>query len=59
VKYAKNSSQVLSSQKLEPVIDQETETPSTPNPLGIKGIGEAGANASTPAMTNAVRDVLP
>jgi len=42
-----------------PVIHSfRTETPSTSNPLGIKGIGEAGAIASTPAIANAVRDAL-
>ena len=35
-----------------------TETPSPVNPLGIKGIGEAGTIGSTPAMVNAVVDAL-
>jgi carbon-monoxide dehydrogenase large subunit len=35
-----------------------TETPSTTNPLGVKGVGEAGAIASTPAVVNAVVDAL-
>ena len=34
------------------------ETPSPVNPLGIKGIGEAGAIAATPAVQNAVVDAL-
>ena len=35
-----------------------TETPTPVNPLGIKGIGEAGTIGSTPAMVNAVVDAL-
>jgi carbon-monoxide dehydrogenase large subunit len=33
-------------------------TPSTTNPLGVKGIGEAGTIASPPAFINAVIDAL-
>jgi carbon-monoxide dehydrogenase large subunit len=36
----------------------ETVTPSPVNPLGVKGVGEAGAIASTPAAVNAVVDAL-
>jgi carbon-monoxide dehydrogenase large subunit len=35
-----------------------TTTPSTLNPLGAKGVGEAGTIASTPAVVNAVIDAL-
>jgi carbon-monoxide dehydrogenase large subunit len=35
-----------------------TETPSTTNPLGAKGIGEAGTIGSTPAVVNAVLDAV-
>jgi carbon-monoxide dehydrogenase large subunit len=35
-----------------------TETPTPVNPLGIKGIGEAGTIGSTPAVVNAVVDAL-
>jgi carbon-monoxide dehydrogenase large subunit len=35
-----------------------TCTPSPTNPLGVKGIGEAGAIASTPAVINAIVDAL-
>jgi carbon-monoxide dehydrogenase large subunit len=35
-----------------------TVTPSTTNPMGVKGIGEAGTIASTPAVMNAVVDAL-
>lgn len=35
-----------------------TETPTPENPLGAKGIGEAGTIGSTPAIVNAVIDAL-
>jgi carbon-monoxide dehydrogenase large subunit len=35
-----------------------TETPSTTNPLGVKGVGETGTIASTAAVMNAVVDAL-
>jgi aerobic carbon-monoxide dehydrogenase large subunit len=35
-----------------------TETPSPTNPLGVKGVGETGTIASTPAVVNAVLDAL-
>jgi carbon-monoxide dehydrogenase large subunit len=35
-----------------------TETPATTNPLGVKGVGEAGTIASTPAVVNAIVDAL-
>ncbi|GLY65994.1 xanthine dehydrogenase family protein molybdopterin-binding subunit [Amycolatopsis taiwanensis] len=35
-----------------------TETPATSNPLGVKGVGEAGTIASTPAVVNAVVDAV-
>src|SRR5882724_7948094 len=35
-----------------------TETPTPVNPLGIKGIGEAGTIGSTPTLVNAVVDAL-
>ena len=37
---------------------ERTQTPTTRNPLGAKGIGEAGAIGSTPAVWNAVVDAL-
>jgi carbon-monoxide dehydrogenase large subunit len=37
---------------------EATETPSPVNPLGSKGIGEAGTIASTPAIVNAIVDAL-
>jgi len=35
-----------------------TVSPSPTNPLGVKGVGETGAIASTPAVVNAVVDAL-
>ena len=35
-----------------------TETPTDVNPLGVKGAGETGTIASTPAVVNAVVDAL-
>jgi aerobic carbon-monoxide dehydrogenase large subunit len=35
-----------------------TETPSPSNPLGVKGVGEAGTIGATPAIANAVVDAL-
>jgi carbon-monoxide dehydrogenase large subunit len=35
-----------------------TTTPSTTNPLGAKGVGEAGTIASTPAVVNSVLDAV-
>jgi carbon-monoxide dehydrogenase large subunit len=35
-----------------------TQTPATSNPLGVKGIGEAGTIASTPAVVNSIVDAL-
>ncbi len=37
---------------------ERTETPSPSNPLGVKGVGETGTIASTPAVVNAVVDAL-
>ncbi|MGH8875545.1 MAG: xanthine dehydrogenase family protein molybdopterin-binding subunit, partial [Acidimicrobiia bacterium] len=37
---------------------EETCTPTPTNPLGAKGIGEAGTIGSTPAVVNAVADAL-
>jgi len=35
-----------------------TTTPATSNPLGVKGVGEAGTIASTPAIVNGVIDAV-
>jgi carbon-monoxide dehydrogenase large subunit len=39
-------------------VTDRTETPATSNPLGVKGVGEAGTIASTPAVVNAVVDAV-
>jgi len=39
-------------------ITDSTVTPSPHNPLGVKGVGETGTIASTPALVNAVVDAL-
>ena len=39
-------------------VTDRTETPATSNELGVKGVGEAGTIASTPAVINAVVDAL-
>jgi carbon-monoxide dehydrogenase large subunit len=33
--------------------------PATTNPLGVKGVGEAGTTASLAAIMNAIADALP
>ncbi|MGE5226925.1 MAG: molybdopterin cofactor-binding domain-containing protein, partial [Planctomycetaceae bacterium] len=38
--------------------DNSQQTPSTTNPLGVKGIGEAGTIAAPPAVINAVVDAV-
>jgi carbon-monoxide dehydrogenase large subunit len=35
-----------------------TETPSPVNPLGVKGVGEAGSIGATPAIVAAVVDAM-
>jgi carbon-monoxide dehydrogenase large subunit len=35
-----------------------TVTPSPSNPMGVKGVGEAGTIGATPAIANAVLDAL-
>jgi carbon-monoxide dehydrogenase large subunit len=39
-------------------VTARTETRATSNPLGVKGVGEAGTIASTPAVVNAVLDAV-
>jgi carbon-monoxide dehydrogenase large subunit len=38
--------------------DSHTETPSPTNPLGVKGVGEAGTIGCSPAVVNSVVDAL-
>jgi len=44
--------------QLPAFITDHTVTPSPVNPLGVKGVGEAGTIGSTPALVNAVVDAL-
>lgn len=43
---------------MPPLILDQTHTPSPTNPLGVKGVGEAGTNGAPPAIANAVIDAL-
>jgi carbon-monoxide dehydrogenase large subunit len=49
---------VPSAADLPSITTGRTTTPSTLNPLGVKGVGEAGTIASTPAVVNAIVDAL-
>jgi aerobic carbon-monoxide dehydrogenase large subunit len=49
---------IPSAADVPPLTLARTETPSTLNPLGVKGVGEAGTIASTPAVVNAIIDAL-
>jgi carbon-monoxide dehydrogenase large subunit len=49
---------VPSAMEIPAMILDRTETPSTANALGVKGIAEAGTIASPPAVINAVVDAL-
>jgi carbon-monoxide dehydrogenase large subunit len=39
-------------------ITDRTVSPSTTNPMGVKGVGETGTIAATPAVVNAILDAL-
>jgi carbon-monoxide dehydrogenase large subunit len=39
-------------------LTDRTVTPATSNPLGVKGVGEAGTIASTPAIINGIVDAI-
>jgi len=41
-----------------PIEDLHTETPSPVNPMGVKGVGEAGTIGASPAVVNSVVDAL-
>jgi carbon-monoxide dehydrogenase large subunit len=49
---------VPSAADLPDFVTDRTETPAASNALGVKGVGEAGTIASTPAVVNAVVDAL-
>jgi carbon-monoxide dehydrogenase large subunit len=43
---------------IPPIATGLTQTPATSNPLGVKGVGEAGTIGGTPCVVNAVVDAL-
>jgi carbon-monoxide dehydrogenase large subunit len=49
---------IPSAESLAEIVWNRTETPTYSNPLGVKGIGEAGSIAATPVIANAVEDAL-
>jgi carbon-monoxide dehydrogenase large subunit len=49
---------VPSAAELPSFVLDRVETPSSTNPMGVKGIGEAGTIAAPPAVVNAVADAL-
>jgi aerobic carbon-monoxide dehydrogenase large subunit len=49
---------IPSAADLPTLVLDRTQTPATTNPLGVKGVGEAGTIASTPAVVDAVIDAL-
>jgi aerobic carbon-monoxide dehydrogenase large subunit len=53
-----HSYRIPSPAELPPIVTDRTVTPSTTNPMGVKGVGEAGTIASPPAVVNAVIDAL-
>jgi carbon-monoxide dehydrogenase large subunit len=53
-----HSYRIPSAAELPPVVTDRTVTPSSTNPMGVKGIGEAGTIAAPPAVINAVIDAL-
>jgi carbon-monoxide dehydrogenase large subunit len=44
---------------MPPVAASEENTPATTNPLGVKGVGEAGTTGSLAAVMNAIADAIP
>ncbi len=52
------SYRVPSAAELPSFVTDRTVTPSSTNPMGVKGVGEAGTIASPPAVANAVVDAL-
>jgi carbon-monoxide dehydrogenase large subunit len=44
---------------MPPLREGMHNTPATTNPLGVKGVGEAGTTAAIAAVMNAVADAIP
>ena len=53
-----HSYRIPSAAELPSFTTDRTVTPSTSNPLGVKGVGETGTIAAPPAVVNAVVDAL-
>jgi carbon-monoxide dehydrogenase large subunit len=49
---------LLTAADVPPIVTAEVASPSPLNPLGAKGVGEAGAIGTLPAVANAVADAL-
>ena len=49
---------IPSADMLPEIVCDRTETPTSSNLLGVKGLGEAGTIAATPTIMNAVEDAL-
>jgi carbon-monoxide dehydrogenase large subunit len=44
---------------MPPIRDRVLEIPATTNPLGVKGVGEAGPTSAIAAIMNAIADAVP
>jgi carbon-monoxide dehydrogenase large subunit len=44
---------------MPPVAEENHNAPATTNPLGVKGVGEAGTTGSIAAVMNAIADAIP
>jgi aerobic carbon-monoxide dehydrogenase large subunit len=44
---------------MPPIVDGSHVVPATTNPLGVKGVGEAGTTGSIAAIMNAIADAIP
>jgi aerobic carbon-monoxide dehydrogenase large subunit len=44
---------------IPPIRDALYDVPATTNPLGVKGVGEAGTTAAISAVMNAIADAIP
>jgi carbon-monoxide dehydrogenase large subunit len=53
-----HSYRIPSAAELPPIATDRTVTPSSTNPMGVKGVGEAGTIAAPAAVMNAVADAL-
>jgi carbon-monoxide dehydrogenase large subunit len=46
-------------QDMPPVAEANHNAPATTNPLGVKGVGEAGTTGSIAAIMNAIANAIP